>query len=488
MNRMNLMDDFAMKTGIKGFSFARNSATKMEQFIWYCLIIIGSSLTAWDLSETFKNYMDKPTGTKVTVFHNETLDFGEPTLCLSFNTSYFNFGNIKSLNESQLTTFLTLFSNYWRNYSALVSQPNYAHFISMATEFISDIVRAEHQVNGNIHHSVFKFPGVIKDWLAQQNMSSRAFAYLTGSHLCREMLARVKRYDSETDTTITLRGDNEQLCVPERIVWLGVFPQTDRTKLCIRLPSPFFYFTNTLDSTIVQFDIDAFYMSSMSANDGDYQTLDFTSSEARLNNNENILWLPPQSSCVVSAFITGSYSRLPGLSVCSQKAKAKCLMECRYRFLRNWCGCSSIFDPSPAVSEYIECSSVTETPSSIGLFSSNNSRCHQIRLFMHPDTQCASKCQACHHKILSFYYIPVEKKAERNGSRLELFADRLSFIHFQEMLLISPRQFLAQVGGNLSFYLGANFLVIIHVGSFWLSECFIYSKKSIQKRLKKTLE
>ena len=53
-----------------------------------------------------------------------------------------------------------------------------------------------------------------------------------------------------------------------------------------------------------------------------------------------------------------------------------------------------------------------------------------------------------------------------NITMIDLFADPFTFSEYHEVLILEGRQLLSALGGNLSFWIGASMLALLHIVVF----------------------
>lgn len=94
---------------------------------------------------------------------------------------------------------------------------------------------------------------------------------------------------------------------------------------------------------------------------------------------------------------------------------------------------------------------------------SASENCSQITKTYRPFPECSKVCtRNCEYKIYG-YSVNNAPINEANKTTVILLADPFVYPFYEEYLLIEARQFLGTLGGNLSFWFGASFLVLLHV-------------------------
>ncbi len=94
------------------------------------------------------------------------------------------------------------------------------------------------------------------------------------------------------------------------------------------------------------------------------------------------------------------------------------------------------------------------------VFNNNSDTCVSNMPFV--INKCRNQCsQLCVNTFTSFTVMEIPTPT--NTTSVRLLTDSFIYPIFFETLQMQPRQFLAQLGGNLSFWIGASFLALLHI-------------------------
>lgn len=468
-----MFDRFSATTGLKPFGFARNASSTAERVFWYCLIIVGSLLTCVDVWATTRIYLRFPTGTKVTQVNNDTINLGEPTLCITPTIP----DQQISLNE------LNLLLKDINSLNDLIALNSTQHpFVDLTIYFASELIRVEqsvvdfHGILNDSENSILshfrltsKLLPIIRSHFSKLNISLRKVAEVAGVHICNRVKLRVSFYDYQGD--VYLERVKMNACMPEQVVWLGITPQNaDMNFLCLKLTQDFFTFASNQDTTIIKW-YSEIVDPNASADSEEFASLELSGGPMHLLSSDNLLWIPVYTGHTIGIYLTGQYNKLnQEKAPCGSDLKSTCLIRCRYNFIKTNCGCSPVFDFDERLLPICGTSnSSSESELALG-YNLASLDCQRIKLKFQPDTDCASKCFApCSYKILSFFYME-GKKPKSGGTRVSVFVNSFSYHLVTEISLVDSRQYLGSLGGSLSLYLGASFVVLIHVSIFWVAE------------------
>lgn len=483
---IGIFEKFANTTGIKAFGFAQKAKSPFERLFWSCLIVLGSFLTIFDVYQTVETFLQYPTSTKITLINNDSLNLGEPTLCMDVKLVNFTAlpydPNILNKTAEWLST----------NEESLLNS-TFTHAGDLLIQLIANTIQVEQGVlggqiaqNGNpklilphFQYSSNLLPLVTAN-IANLNFSIGKLAKRVAAYLCRRIKLKIHFYDYSGDDDIYF-DRKDDVCLPELMLWLGVTSENpQKTILCVKLPNKFFRFGSSSDYLTIKFYEDSLRSNEELVSDEEQSaTLDFSGTQVRLKSVENSLWIPVYNGQTIGLYVIGKYERLNlSKSPCSSGTKSQCLLRCRHNYIRSECGCTPVFDEKNSI---ITCGNFYLNPSPDRIFvpgfNLTNPACLKIKMKFQPDSECESKCYSpCLYQILSYYYMPGKNASAGKGSRMAIFVDSFSFHEFKEILLISSKQLLGSIGGSLSLYLGASFVVLIHIIVFWLSELFSHYK------------
>lgn len=491
-----LFHEFSQKTGIKALAFAANSKFSTERWFWYIMIVFGSLLTILDLKENVENFLSGPTGTKIILVSNSTIEMGEPTLCLNFNVSKMRLYSLSVYEASELFKHFNkslLMSDLPLN-EKLEINPYFHLQLSLVITLLTDISMVEQSVltyeelknfTDNITNK-FKYSTsssyIVHKSLKDLNMSLKSVIRAVGVNLCRLINLEVEfgRYDVEKEKWTP----KEKVCAADRITWMGTAPQYgDIGLLCLKLPGSIFKFASNQDTTTIIWEEQNFYLnlsySQLPDSYSPYGTLDFSQCPTRLHIAGSFLWIPYNTHHTVGLSVLGEYKKITKpSSPCGTRKLCDCLMETRALFFRKHCGCTPFMDGP--TDQYSQCGEIRDSITSVFVpgYNYSNPKCQKIKFNYYGGFgfECI---HPCHYSSLSFYYMDGSyAKNTQNVTRLELFAHGFTFHLIEEIPMITTKMFLGSIGGNLSLYLGMSFLVLLHVFVFWFSQLFdhLYTK------------
>lgn len=486
-------DHFSSSTGIKAFVFASHAKSKIEVFFWYFLIILGTFLTCMDVVIVVQNYLCFPAGTKINLIHNATLNFGEPTLCIMITLPSVNLStnevsellkNIINfdflLDANQSGPLLNGYNDYWNLLSILVSDTVAVEESVFTQEMDIKFDSVSHLFNYSSEKSA-----MVSKHMHSLNISLRTVAGMVGVNFCKKYRVRAHFYNYTGENNIP--SSQFELCESQYVTWFGYTPEIhDDHSLCIKLPNKMFTFASNQDFSSIKW-IEPDVNEKMVKESERFGSIEFFGGPLHLQGSENVLWIPLYTGLTIGLRLTGQYQEMNHQkSPCGADLRSNCQMRCRYQFIRSKCGCQPLFDDEndgklPICGSF---NSLNSKSLAVPGFNLSNPECYQIKLSFQPDYKCASKCYPpCAYAVLASTYMPGKKTDEIGGTRVALFVETFRFHQITEIALISVRQFFSSIGGCLSLYLGASFIVLIHIVVFWLSESTKFAVLYLKSKL-----
>lgn len=469
-----MFHEFARSTGIRGFSFAIVAKTFPEKLMWYSIIIICCLATCWDVYDTVTIFLQFPTGTKVTIVSNQSIQLGEPTICVPMITTPETLGDLQMANSSTVVDFLEDFYDIFAENSTLnetVEQKDFIQYVTLMVSVLTISSKFQYLVSEDFslyrynygfsrHHieneETVKAAAV---WFRNHSITIERLKQTAGVLLCYLYKLRVYTYMIADDYT----------CDHKRITWIGMQYAIQRTDhFCFTAPSDYFKFHSTAESTSISYERPAFFGKPQEVNfDYDYVAVDFTGQLVALPRVPSILYSTSETQATIQIQINGEYKQIRRANnLCSNdEHEGSCLLDCRNQFILKFCNCSPMYQlPTRKGMIFRECS----VDHLAQLFDSNSTDCRNITFKdedLYPD--CAKSCNArCQYFTVSFFHIPMTH-SDSNLTYLILYVDPYKFAVFEEIPLISAKQFMGSLGGNLSLYLGASFMVLFHVFFYW---------------------
>lgn len=507
----SILDDFSRKSGIKGLNFARSSYTRFERYLWYVAVIVCMGCTIADVSSTIGIYLNHPTATRVRSIYNKTLDFGSPTLCVEMDV--FRMVSSKSFGKPQdslnlldsignLTNFLlTVASSMSENLTDAQNNTRMNSTIDLIvdvlTVLITNVVRAQHHVhltsvsynyswgyvfeeisideNGAEASSLIpqgsEITAQVALYLSQKNYIFSELAPIVGEILCHKMLFSGK------STRIYSGGRQlKQFCSADKITWLGSAPfNPDPFELiCLSLDSGLFKYTTIEDHTTIMLNRDRLYEKSEEVMD-DWVYVDFTGGPVYFPRSQNVLSLRSNSQIIVTLMIQGEYRKVKTpKSDCSFVPYESCKFSCRNQYIARMCKCMPLYSYLSNVNHSLKlCGSYNkETNKILSHIIPGLDRCPSMKETQFPyEPNCTEKCskELCGSYVLAFHMTPQALIDEtKMPTYVKMYVGIFQFPLMEEFSLYGVKELIALVGGNLSFYLGINFLVLIHTLLYWI--------------------
>lgn len=469
------MQEFSTKTGIRGFSFAYSAKNKVEKFMWSVIIIVSLGLTCWDVHDTVKNFTSFPTGTKVSVIDNSTISLGKPTFCIPFANPFDNLGEWQDANSTEIEEFFKLAYSVAQtaNWSDKIAQLNQStvRFASLSLTMLDNINRAiYYTLHGypsyNYKWGYHTFVGVesfvngteqvvaAANWLRGAKISFLKLTKIVGKLVCK----LVKFQMWATAARILPPFGCDQI----ETTWIGE-QSTNPTAsfICYRLPQNYFEFSLAVDVTLISYEMP---LSFRAESDADYAGIDFSEQITILPRVPNIFRFATGTQVIGQVSISAKFKMIShSYKPCSSVTAGTCVTECRNSFIAKWCRCQTIPILYEKDSQLPEC-----TPDLLD--DSANSKCLQIRSDHSPDPNCTLGCyKQCEFYSIIYTYVPGPNSISANLTQVNILVDPFSYTLFEEMFSITTKQFLGFLGGNLSLYLGASFIVLFHAVVFWTS-------------------
>lgn len=468
---------FCNTTGIRGFSFALNSKSRFELAVWSSALIIGLYMTVSDSSQTIQFYINRPTTTKLTLRSEKTLNLSHLIVCLFYKNSR----NVDTTSKYNLSSLIDQknVTNYFRSYIKRLSSPTGNTSILTEEEYqlilaVDSVVHKlflEDSPYGNVNENY----GSIDEsgWL-NNNTNLTELVETTGRLIwCMSKLSATQ-----------FEGDIEgitQYCVNHfQLSWLGPEILSSRKNLCFSMNQHWLSFKTPSSELVIKFEL------SLLRRDLAGMSIAFDSDSCNHREIENNLLVPRadiESYNSIMFRIDGVYKSLGTVEKpCSNVTIFNCLMNCYQKSIWEEYKCL------PLLSIFRQSSSVS-VESSNRFCAFNQSHCNQGNISCATKRQllmaeCRKKCKfPCHKTVFGYYLQIFHEYAEAEHAIVSLCVDTYFFPIFEEILLVGPKQFLAQLGGNLSLWIGASFLVLLHVLVSLFRMPFLYFNYSADSRV-----
>lgn len=168
------------------------------------------------------------------------------------------------------------------------------------------------------------------------------------------------------------------------------------------------------------------------------------------------------------------YCHLNRAQSCINLSQSVCFISCLQDYIATWCKLCSvpiIWLLSPSTSYAHANLPDCNIDNLNSLKSINSNKCLRIQ-YEFPGNTSKKKCpHQCEYYLISFSYIPMVRK-QFNKTSAALFVDPYRYPVTEEFFLISLKQFVGSLGGNLNLYLGASFVTLFHSFYFWMPKLF----------------
>lgn len=475
--------EFALSSGIRGFTYAQNGKI-FEQKMWYFIMLVCGSLTLWDVIQTVQNYWSSPTATKVHFTENETLYLGSPTACIPVENSWQQLGNFQSASADEVYSLLDRIGNLFTSDSSAITFKNHSKLIEfdfisslkLMMAAVSSITRAEHHVSSTRKSGVFSF-GFVRTQMQNESekiiiegkdQAEAAYKWIKSRQISLTKAAKVSAYLLCLSLNMEVKHATSNIkssCEDFKPTWVGIEPifrGSIAEIVCFTLPSELFQLQPDSNNVVFSFRRPAH----LASDEIKYLKFDFDGNPVYLQNGQNVYWQATETRNDLKIVITSRYKQLQRAKICSTtNTKAFCQFQCRNDFIRKWCNCAVVpFVHEPAGIE--ECSFEAF------IFAKNDS-CSLVQLTEAPDKLCYNQCKAnCDRTVYSMTPSVMLPYTNTTETSLNVYATTTSFPFFEEIPLVSAREFLGALGGNLSLYLGINFLLLYYTVYYWISATF----------------
>lgn len=521
----SFLEDFSRRTGIRAFSFATTSRTFLERIFWYLAILICLVLTVQDVTNSINTYRSHPTATNVKIVINDSLNLGTPTFCIEIAPFRMISQNMNSDSQSLLrllksvgniTDFLIkvlVNMNFERTQNisknigvvTLTDNSTIHNVVGILTIVFTNIVRAEHfaripsvsynytwgrvkriksyGADGNKLISLVSegsmMVATVALYLSQNQYSLASLQSLISEIICNKILFTTK------STRLYHGGERiRDFCGEGKVSWLGPAPFHPNMfdLICMRMRNDFFLFSTNEDATQILADIDNLYGNTDPIESTEFLFLNFGNSlhgeEVIFPRSQNVFYAETRSKLNLNIMVQSVHRKTKTpLNDCSTgRSPDSCKFDCRNQLIVDTCGCQPLSASDDGSRNLSICGTYEKDidlqefvrPIEIPGFD----RCPEIREFQFPNNDCTKKCLVpCQSAVLTFQIIPRSDSNEL-PTHMRIYAETFSFPLMEEVSLYGVKELIAFLGGNLSFYLGANFLVLLHALLYWVQMPF----------------
>lgn len=474
---------FSTQTGIRGFVHAENAQNLCEKLMWYCIIVIAAGLTGWDVHDSLKYFLSNPTSTRLSIMNNASIAF-EPTLCVPFST---HFENVNEMSNESVSKLLT---DTWPQLSArinsteiIISTDSLMKVLSLSLAVVNSNSRAQYlgsfrSAKYNYNYSwafvrlqpratnnwILEGYNQVKsaaDWFRRNNVKMEDLMRISGALLCRFSLIF---FEFSSDSV----GQNHT-CLINEISWVGLQPLYPFADFfCLPFPSRYFIYNASSDVTTLTVQLPPSFQPQAPP----VITMDLSGDPVISLRTKNILRISMNSHLTVQIQISAKYKQINHLdnSCTRNNAQPVCLISCIQEYIEKWCHCSPVPKLKKVQSGQPECHVESFARSK----SENSTNCRQLQTNFQITELCFPKSvKQCEYYVVFFTYLPMLPTNLPNTSSVHFFVDTFDYAVSEEFYLVSFKQFLSSLGGNLSLYLGASFLAIFHAFYFWSTSLIV---------------
>lgn len=510
-------EEFGTTTGLYNFSFLFKSKGKIEQFFWLMASAVGIWFTIEDVKNTVETYLDCPTATKIKVFNNETMELSDVTMCVDFDVSRIKSENSGIENTTEVFNFLE--ENKDLNlYEAFSEEPNGGAIekrtftmFSLVLGVLTSIVRAEQMINSDRSYYQWGFPITVNKsgqprlvdfdtqssiiiankWLQSRYNYTKLLQY-AGQFLCKMMEVNVL---VESYTNDRWENNLTYPCESEYVTWLGYPAQsfTENEVLCLKLKSEYFRYDSPAENTRVALRPAAIYTAKeeIDYNVASYVYLNlhesFLSQKAH-----NLKYIFFESVLSVDVQLLGDYRSIDTLKDrCDQDSTQLCLMRCRSKYIEEKCHCRPLSFANPSSFNLPTCGYNLGNTGEVFVLPQTRD-CMVIGTKYQPNKTCADECKPQCHQLL-YGVTMVKDKSLRSDMGLhmkdksmtifEVNVEVFKYPLIEEFPLLTAKDFFTSLGGNLSLYLGASFIVILHIFVFFVNIISAETQQLLNKRM-----
>lgn len=447
---------FCSSTGIKAFGFLSNAKSMWEKLLWSGAILIGIGFTIWDVHDTIRLYSSYPTVTKMHLRTDRPFNLSPVTLGYPFNPEKLNYWGLNISRISQVERFLSEIPtaldvlNFLDPETLDQHDQNFFKFLYISSLFVSELTKSElHKSDSTASSS--ELIQLIRMFFLSHNVSLEDLARAVGRAQCRLIKLSIFRLELGS---LEIERDHispEILC-QNGVQWTGSNPSMrDLSVLSIRIPEIAGSFERLTTYWSLKFEGNVYLKSSI-----EYFSIHFTHDKIVTPDAENTLTLIYRKRLDVVAKPLGRYKSLSTkkFQCSSENSISNCLLRCRSNYIQQRYRCVPLFFV------WLELNS-TKLPLCSDLR-------HEFSSLDESKCVCEENCKLPCIKLI-YSLIPYPPYAiDGNWTQVNIGIDCYSYPSFEEIEAISTKQFLGQLGGNLSLWIGSSFLVLLHVCVFMI--------------------
>lgn len=538
---INYLDKFASTTVIRGFSFIKISNSWVERFFWIFLVVSFTGLTVRGVVDSIKRYSEEPTTSRTTIRKNSSIFFPNPIVCLQldFNSIKFKINladtagidkllasyrhqNITNIFSEQLRSYesskTALKSKFTNSSQMLATLNSYDSSMANKSDNFLSLVYAICMVLMNIQRlgTSYQLRGVVVDphrnnWglidpetkLVMNSTSLSLFRisqFLTKQGadylllikqiaviFCNQLNVKLFRAESqplfpESDLTV------EFPCSTENIVGFGENQLQAGVSMLFLIinKSEIFHWKKTDTKAGLAFKTKNFYADDYDVN-GLFVLLDFNECFGG-KNMEYLLSSVQGLSVTATSVINGFYKSVSLKRRPCDKSTSfvQCFQSCIDSQIQKRCKCRPVsavvvdkkFTSEPVCGTYVN-DSYEGVDLNVPYLTEGD--CANLTLYgMGPD--CFINCpERCNALIMSHQVNYFQWNSSLDFGYNTILIEKIltfTFPEVEERFAMDFTDLITRLGGNLSLWLNASFLALIHIFIFFMKIPFEICSKS----------
>lgn len=474
-------EQFCKSTGIKAFLFLYNARTKPEKLLWLLTLIVFTCITVYEVFDTVGTYVSAPTITKVQMMDNLTHQIDSLSMCFKRALAKMRGSELaktqpavilKQLNLSHIERLLGK-SKLNESTKVLVNDIYVMDLLYLSSVMLSQLMRMELSFddrsslldvsfmgNSKSIHRAGETAKLTYQFYQQYNILPHEIIMPIGSLTWALMNLLV------TKTTL---GEERKMETAEQISWFGIKPwgtSGSNDQICLQFGPALLNFASIDDDLAISFEEESIFpIIGTHRNNHIYIFLD--GDPVQTPEYQNVIRAQENYNTHVTVQISGVFKPTGS---CTQVTRAECLINCRAAYIRQFCGCEPLFaifvpkdTTDPQLNSCVQPTSEFLVP--------NDNTSVECKSLQHLTRQyCRLNCEKPCQKHIYTSMIekePIDRVAFPNQTvRVVLEFDCFMYPIYEQILQMSGRTLLAQLGGNLSLWLGASFLVLLHMGIY----------------------
>lgn len=456
-------------SGLRGFVYLKNATSAYQRFIWVAVCLATTCLTYHDVYVTTMTFLEKPTWTKMIMHSVIPLEIPDLKICILLNNEEFGSFlrddfNEKFLNDTKnnVVNFSHLYENFTDDFLSVYAKSrnfSYSPFLLFSMNLLIDLTK-------------FEMPGNELDSHIRYDSAMRAFQtlfppnLLDSSEVIRHVGAAVWQ---EMNFSIATSRDAfnfspVQFSLMKHVSWLGQTEIPNYLQTCVAIPSNIMLFHDRLSYVKVQLDGKRLYGNG----DSSFVFIYFGPDRFPFVFSENVFHVEKLKILFATIRKTEIYSSRPSaLQDCSDdNSELECRLKCQAAYTYRRCACRPSFSAFLSQLNALKFCNFTE-------ISKRNAAC-SYNVFMESVKHCGTQCLTiCRRKL---YTVDREYRGETDLVDLRFSCDSFIYPEFREVEAISFKQLLSQLGGNLSLWMGASFIALLHGCMFVIELPFLFVK------------